>query len=134
MAEITNMVEAGLVLDKKLDASRYDGGDLKNYIASQEITVTITLSEYRNLVAEKATKDADIQKAKSDQYERNRRIEELEKANETLKAENYELKKQADALQEENAALKARIALAGTRVKGDIYITKEGEKADGSDK
>lgn len=134
MAELTNRVEADLVLDKKLDAARYEGGDLKNYVASQEITVTITLSEYRNLVAEKATKDSDIKKAENDRYERNQKIAELEKANETLKAENYELKKQTDALQEENAALKAKIDLAGTRVKGDIYITKEGEKADGSDK
>ena len=98
MAELTNRVEADLVLDKKLDAARYEGGDLKNYVASQEITVTITLSEYRSLVAEKATKDADIHKARSDQYERNQKIQALENENAELKAENYELKKRTEEL------------------------------------
>ena len=32
-----------------------------NFVATGEITVTITLSEYRNLIKEKATKDAEIQ-------------------------------------------------------------------------
>ena len=52
MAELTNKVEADLVLDRKMDAGRYGGGDLHNYVASQELTVTITLSEYRELVSE----------------------------------------------------------------------------------
>ena len=92
MAELTNKVEADLVLDRKMDAGRYGGGDLHNYVASQELTVTITLSEYRELVSGIATKDKDISIANDDKYKREQEIREVKAANDTLKAENYDLK------------------------------------------
>ena len=92
MAELTNKVEADLVLDRKMDAGRYGGGDLHNYVASQELTVTITLSEYRELVSGIATKDKDISIANDNKYQREQEIKEVKAANDTLKAENYDLK------------------------------------------
>ena len=87
MAELTNKVEADLVLDRKMDAGRYGGGDLHNYVASQELTVTITLSEYRELVSGIATKDKDISIANDDKYKREQEIKDVKAANDTLKAE-----------------------------------------------
>lgn len=86
--ENTNIVNT--VLDKKLDGY-VSSSELHNFIAPQEITVTITISEYRELVQKVATRQADIDKAEADRYERNRKIEELEKENAELKAKIYEL-------------------------------------------
>lgn len=55
------------ILDKKLNNYGYEH---KDFIAENEITVTITLSEYRNLIKEVATKQNDIDKANKDKYER----------------------------------------------------------------
>ena len=86
--ENTNIVNT--VLDKKLDGYM-SSSDLHNFIAPQEITVTITISEYRELVRKVATRDADIANAESDKYERNKKIEELAKENAELKSKLYEL-------------------------------------------
>lgn len=85
-----NTVVNNVVLDKKFDGY-LSSSELQNFIAPHEITVTITISEYRELVQEVATKKADIAKAESDKYERNRKIEELTKENAELKAKIYEL-------------------------------------------
>lgn len=100
MAELTNKVEADLVLDRKMDAGRYCGGDLHNYVASQELTVTITLSEYRELVSGIATKDKDISIANDGKFQREQEIKEVRAANDALKAENYDLKVKLDQLRE----------------------------------
>lgn len=85
-----NTNEVNVVLDKKIDGYGVDA-KLQNFIAPQEITVTITLAEYRELVTKVATRDADVSKAESDRYERNKKIEALEKENAELKAKIYEL-------------------------------------------
>ena len=85
-----NTVVNNVVLDKKLDGYGVDS-KLQNFIAPQEITVTITLAEYRELVTKVATRDADVSKAENDRYERNRKIEALEKENAELRAKIYEL-------------------------------------------
>ena len=85
-----NTVMNNVVLDKKFDGYM-SSSDLHNFIAPQEITVTITLSEYRELVQKVATRQADIDKAESDRYERNRKIEALEREVSELKAKIYEL-------------------------------------------
>mgnify|MGYP001228103687 CR=1 FL=1 len=53
------------VYGKKVE-SYHDSTD--NYIAENEVTVTITLSEYRKLVQEVATKKYDIDRANSATY------------------------------------------------------------------
>lgn len=91
--ESTNTVTR--ILDEKLD--KY-GNNLDDFVAEDELTVTITISEYRKLVSEFATKQSDIKKAEADKYERNRANDLLKADIEKLKAENYELKKQIDEL------------------------------------
>lgn len=58
-----------------------------NFVATGEITVTITLSEYRNLIKEKATKDAEIQELRNSKYATNEQLK-------AAKAEIAELKEQ----------------------------------------
>ena len=109
MAELTNKVEADLVLDRKLDAGRYSGGDLHNYVGSQELTVTITLSEYRELISGIATKDKDISIANDKKYEREQEIKEVRTANDALKAENYDLKVKIDELRKQIEELERKL-------------------------
>lgn len=63
-----------------------------DFIGESEITVTITLGEYRKLVTEKATKDSDIAKAEANKYERESENSNLKKENNNLRNENAELK------------------------------------------
>lgn len=49
-----------------------------NFAIPHELTVTITLSEYRNLVGEVAKKEADISKINEELYEKGQRVKELE--------------------------------------------------------
>lgn len=74
---------------------------VNNYAVPEEIVVTITLNEYRQLVANNATRQLQIDKAESDKYERNRKCEKLEAENKELKAELYALKKALDEKTEE---------------------------------
>ena len=107
--DMAKKVEADLVLDRKMDANKYNGGDLHNYVASQELTVTITLSEYRELVSGIATKDKDISIANDDKYKREQEIREVKAANDTLKAENYDLKVIIDNLRKQIEELEKKL-------------------------
>lgn len=84
--ENTNITN--VVLDKKFDSYN---ANLNNFTAPQELTVTITLNEYRNLVSANATAQADINKANADKYERTCENERLNKEVAALKAKIYEL-------------------------------------------
>lgn len=97
-----NTVVNNVVLDKKLDG--YSGDqNLKNFIAPQEITVTITLSEYRELVQKVATAKSDIDKAEADRYQRNSENEKLRKEVSELKAKLYELQNNTDNVKKEES-------------------------------
>ena len=78
-----------VILSKKLD--KY-GNNNNDFVATGELTVTITLSEYRALVASKATRDADINKANTDRFQRESENRSLKEEIAKLKAELYELK------------------------------------------
>lgn len=69
----------GKKIDDYYNASKCD------FALDGEIVVTITLSEYRTLIKEAATKEYDIKKANQDKYERDCR-------NKALESENAELK------------------------------------------
>lgn len=72
------------VLAKKM--AKWDSPE-DNFVATGEITVTITLSEYRNLIKEKATKDAEIQELRNSKYAVNEQLK-------AAKVEIAELKEQ----------------------------------------
>lgn len=87
-----NTTVKDVILDKKLDGYGTNDND---FLASGELTVTITLEEYRKLVEKCATRDYCINEAEKDKYTRENENEELRKENAELKAELYELQKQA---------------------------------------
>lgn len=89
--ESINVTET--ILDKKLEGY---GFEQKNFKASSELTVEITLSEYRELVGKDATAKYRVDEANNDKYARENRISALEKENANLKAELYELRKKLD--------------------------------------
>ena len=93
---------ASQLLEKKTGGY---GTDYKNFIAPQEITVTITLEEYRTLVANNATRQKDIDAATNDKFVREQQIKDVTAANDKLKGENYDLKTQIDDLKEQIAKL-----------------------------
>lgn len=81
------------VLEKKLDSYSSSNND---FVAAQEITVTITLNEYRDLVSFKAVGQKKIDEANSDKYTRDTENAKLREEIAALKAEIYELKKSAE--------------------------------------
>ena len=101
-----NTVIKDVLLDKKLDRYGFDNND---FLAAGELTVTITLSEYRKLVKDVATAQARIDKAEADRYERNRENERLTEENNKLKAELYEMQKASEVIDkdEENVEWKS---------------------------
>ena len=101
-----NTVIKDVLLDKKLDRYGFDNND---FLAAGELTVTITLSEYRKLVKDVATAQARIDKAEADRYERNRENERLTEENNRLKAELYEMQKASEVIDkdEENTEWKS---------------------------
>lgn len=82
------------VLEQKFES--YRGSDIKDFVAPSELTVTITLSEYRELVSKVATRDEAISAAEHDRYEREQKITDLQAEVDALKAELYELQKRAE--------------------------------------
>lgn len=75
-----------------------DYAELKNFIAQGEITVTITLAEYRELIAVKANKDYLVDQAEKDKWQREQQNKKLTEENDKLKAELYALKTENDEL------------------------------------
>lgn len=86
-----NTTVKDVILDRKLGSYGTDDND---FLASGELTVTITLEEYRKLVEKCATREYCIHEAEKDKYVRESENEELRKENAELKAELYELQKQ----------------------------------------
>ena len=61
------------VLDKKLR----DYGNHQNFVAPRELTVTITLSEYRSLVMAKGVNDKTIENLRNRNYELEQKVQTL---------------------------------------------------------
>ena len=74
------------ILDKKMDCYNCQTQD---YLAEQELTVTITLAEYRKLITELATKKYDIDRANEDKYKRENENAALAKECEELRMKLY---------------------------------------------
>ncbi|MDR5603939.1 hypothetical protein RCO12_10890 [Staphylococcus coagulans] len=62
-----------------------------NFVANQELTVTITLNEYRNLITEKAGFEQKIDKTRNQYYEKCNKVDELEEEIKSLKEKIYNL-------------------------------------------
>ncbi|MEA4922200.1 MAG: hypothetical protein VB031_02395 [Eubacteriaceae bacterium] len=75
-------------------------GTVNNYVAEDELTVEITLAEYRDLVRDVALRDKDVKMAEEDKYERETENRNLKEENDALKAEMFELKKELDGLKD----------------------------------
>lgn len=84
-----NTIINNVVLDKKMEGYH---SNLDNFTAPQELTVTITLGEYRELVSKVATSDNRIEKAERDKYTRESENKKLTEEVAKLKAELYEMK------------------------------------------
>ena len=84
------------------EVDRYEDS-VNNYFGENEIRVTITLNEYRELVSIKATTDSRVKKAEEDKWTRENDIRNLKEENARLKAELYELQKKLN--KEEEGAL-----------------------------
>lgn len=61
------------VLDKKLR----DYGNHQDFVAPRELTVTITLSEYRSLVMAKGVNDKTIENLRNKNYELEQKVQTL---------------------------------------------------------
>lgn len=80
-----------MIIEKSVvDGNKYDI-DPKDYIAESELTVTITLKEYRDLI--KASVENKQTKDKLDWWEQYRRAEDAEKRVKELEAEKNDLYK-----------------------------------------
>lgn len=67
---------------KVLENAYSDNPD--NYTGNSELTVTITLNEFRELIKCKATEGAEIEKLRLIGYEKDARISDLKSQNEKL--------------------------------------------------
>ena len=89
------------IFEKKTDSfsTNWD-----NFSVPGELTVTITLNEYRELVRNNATRQQAIDDAKADKWARDNENKNLKEENSKLKNENYDLKKAVDSLNDQLAA------------------------------
>lgn len=88
--------ENDAVQDKKLES--YDWGK-DNFLAGQELMVTVTLREYRELVASKATADQTVQASREKVVKLEAELKEAKAEAERFKAENYDLQNKVLAAQ-----------------------------------
>ena len=86
----------------KMKTDEY-GSNKDNFEIDGELTVTITLNEYRNLVSVSATKDLLVKQAESDKYTREQENRALKEQNEKLKGENYDLLQKLQEIQEKSS-------------------------------
>lgn len=70
------------ILEEKLNS--YPSSQINNFVVSQELTVTITLREYRELIENKASADKRIHEEYTKRIETERENKELRKRIEKL--------------------------------------------------
>lgn len=88
--------ENDAVQEKKLEHYSFES---KNFLAGQELTVTITLGEYRELVASKATADQASRTSSEKIAKLEQELKKAQEQAERLKAENYDLQNKVLAAQ-----------------------------------
>lgn len=85
MAEIEESL-----LKKKIDSY---SSEMKDFQSENELTVEITLNEYRELIKEKAIKNYEIEKANKDKYAREDENKKLKQNNKELENKLFEYRK-----------------------------------------
>lgn len=83
------------------------GDTPNNYVIDHELTVKITLAEYRELVTDQATMKAQIKRAEENRYSRESENKQLKEENELLKAEMYEMSKTLEKIEEAEQEVQA---------------------------
>lgn len=91
--------ENDAIQEKKLETY---GWEKEDFLAGQELTVTITLGEYRGLVASKATADQTVQASREKVVKLEQDLKKAQEQAERLKAENYDLQSKVMAARERN--------------------------------
>ena len=81
-------------MEKKYGKSLMDSycDSRHNYVADHELTVEITLAEYRELVSSAATKKEEIEKIRSESWKKDEEIKKLQSLVASQQAEIQELK------------------------------------------
>lgn len=83
-----NVIET--LTTKKIDSW---GSNLNDFKGEKELTVEITLNEYRELIKSKALKENDIKEANKDKYKREEEIEQLKSNTRKLEEKLLEYRK-----------------------------------------
>lgn len=78
------------LLNKKVNSY---SSELKDFQAENELTVEITLNEYRNLIKEKSIADYKIREAEKDKYTREDENKKLKQENKELELKLFEYRK-----------------------------------------
>lgn len=86
MAEIEESL-----LKRKLDSY---SSELKDFQAENELTVEITLNEYRHLIEENAISEYKVKKAEENKYSRDEENRKLKQENKELEMKLFEYRKQ----------------------------------------
>ncbi len=94
MADNNNL---DVILKEKMDDY---GFKHDNLLAPSELTVTITLNEYRDLVSKCATREEAIKKANDERRKATSEVEELTRELAKLKTEIYDLTKNSSDMLE----------------------------------
>ena len=106
MAEENTATSVNQVLQKKLDNFH---SELNDFVSPQEITVTITLNEYRRLVSDKATCSERISAAERLRYQAHEDLDRCKKENEALLSENADLKSKLGSATLKNVELQRKL-------------------------
>ena len=88
--------DSDAIQDKKLEHYSWKSQD---FLAGQELTVTITLGEYRELVSSKATADQTVQASQEKVAKLEQDLKKAQEQADRLKAENYDLQNKVLAAQ-----------------------------------
>lgn len=76
---------------KEFENEEYGTHSDNNFVASQELTVTITLNEYRKLIEGKATSNVTLSKERDEKYRAQRAEAKLKEENAALKSKLFDL-------------------------------------------
>ena len=87
-----NTSNAQELLEIKLDKNYASTADKNNFVAEGEITVTITLNEYRDLLIDNARSNKAIDDIKQEKYSIQSKLSETTKQLEILRTKYYELR------------------------------------------